>query len=250
MRPSPAALTVAFLVVQMAPAGAARAQEADFLFSRPNLTLAVMGGWARPGEGSDLFDFTRDELTVKKGDFASPLVLVEAAARVTERLDVSLAFEHTQRTVGSAMREWVTQDDRPINQATLFRRRRLMASVKGYLFPRGRRISEYAWVPSAWSPYAGVGAGWTWFLFRQEGDWVDYQTLDIFTDQFQTSGRGGTAHVLAGVDVSVSARFLVRGEYRYIWGRASMDDGEDTFVGFGDVDLSGSRASLGLAVRI
>src|SRR5262245_37014628 len=45
------------------------AQSRDFLFSRPRVTLAIRGGWAVPTAGSEIFDFTRDELTVDENDF-------------------------------------------------------------------------------------------------------------------------------------------------------------------------------------
>lgn len=244
----PLAFALAALALLFAAAPSAHAQRADFLFRRPQLTVAVLGGWAMPGEKSDLFGFTREYLTVSRGDFASPLIFVEGAVRVTERIDVALGFEYTSRSVDSEDQDYVYQDDSPILQTTEFERRRLMASVKGHLLPRGRQISDFAWVPNRWSPYVGLGGGLGWYEFLQQGDFVDYQTLDIFEDRFRAKGRGLTGHAMAGVDVSLSSRFLVRGEYRYIWGNGKLDDPQ--FDGFDDVDLSGSRVALGLAVRM
>lgn len=226
----------------------ALAQDADFLFKRPGATLSVFGGWAMPGEGSDLFDFTREQLTVSRGDFASPVGLAELAYRVTERLDVAFGIDHTSATVASADEHFVTMDDQPIRQSTLFRRTRLLATVKGYLFPRGRQISRFAWVPERWSPYVGAGGGVSTYEFTQSGDFVDYQTLDIFEDRLSQTGHGWTSHALAGVQLSLTKRLLLRGEYRYLWGAGELRDSD--FTGFGDLDLSGSRALLGLAVRM
>jgi hypothetical protein len=244
----PPALALAVPALLLATAPPAHGQRADFLFRRPHATVAVLGGWAMPGENSELFEFTREQLTVSRGDFASPLIFVEGAVRLTEWLDLALGLEYTNGSVGSEDRLYVYQDDSPILQTTDFKRRRLMGSVKGYLLPRGRQISEFAWIPSRWSPYLGVGLGMSWYEFLQEGDFVDYQTLDIFEERFRAKGRGMTGHVLAGVDVSLTPRFLVRGEYRYIRGEGKLDDYQ--FEGFDDVDLSGSRVALGLAVRL
>lgn len=226
----------------------ASAQEADFLFGPPVLTLGVQGGWVLPGEGSDLFEFTRDQLTVEKGDFQSPALMVEAGLRLTERFDVAAGLEYATQTVDSESRRYVTLDDQPIPQSTEFSRTRLMGSLKGYVLPRGRRISRFAWVPNRWSPYIGGGVGYAWYQFRQVGDFVDEDTLDIFEGDLEADGSGVTAHALGGIEVSLTRRFLVRGEYRYVWGDGSVE-GFD-FSGFDEVDLSGSSLMLGVAVRL
>lgn len=221
--------------------------QSDFLVEPPRMTLSLLGGWALPGEGSDLFDFTRNQLTVERGDFASPVGMAEVALRLTERIDVGLGLEHSSRTVASADREYVTMDDQPIPQSTLFSRTRFLASAKLYLLPRGRTIGSFAWVPNRWSPYIGGGAGISRYEFRQSGDFVDYQTLDIFEDELSSRGSGMTAHALAGAQLSLTPRFLLRGEYRYLWGSAEVE--QQDFTGFGDVDLSGSHFLIGVAVR-
>jgi hypothetical protein len=174
--------------------------------------------------------------------------MAEVAFRLTERFDLAAGLENASNTVSSEMRDWVTMDDLPIPQSTKFRRTRLMASAKAYLLERGRTISELAWVPTRWSPYLGVGGGLTWYEFMQEGDFVAFDTLDIFEDRFRATGTGGTVHAMAGLDVSLSEQFLIRGEYRYIWGDGAMDDGE--FEGFDDIDLSDWRVTVGVGARL
>ena len=221
----------------------------------------MSGGWAFPGEGSDLFTETRRLLmeppsgdpatTLEDGPapgFDSFLVQAEAGVRVTERLDAALDLEYAASTAHTVMREWLTADDQWIPQTTEFNRTRLMGSVRWYLLPRGRSLAEYVWVPNAWSPYVGAGLGVAWYDFVQKGDFVDFQTLDIFESRLQSEGTGFTQHVLAGADVSVSARLLLRGEYRYIWGSAPVE--QDVFQGFDDIDLSGSRLTVGVALRM
>lgn len=245
---APAPLRLLPVLSILLAAAPVQAQRADFLFGRPNVTLSLGTGWAMPAEGSDLFSETRNLLTVSPGDFGSYLVLLELAGRVTEQFDAVLGLEYAGSTVRSEMREWVTQDDQPIRQATDFKRTRLMGGVKYYVLPRGRRISEFAWVPNRWSPYIGGGVGYTWYDFRQYGDFVDFQTEDIFETRLRSEGGGITQHVMAGADLSITARFLVRGEYRYIWGSAPVD--QQVFDGFDDIDLSGSRITVGIAIRM
>ena len=239
------ALAACLLLLPAVPVGA---QTADFLFHRPPATLSVVGGWAMAGEGSQLFAEVRDQLTVSRGDFSAPALMVEVGVRITERLDLALGLEGASTSVRSEMRDWETIDGLAIPQETRFDRTRLMASVKGYLFRRGRRISEYAWVPARWSPYLGGGVGLTWYEFRQAGDFVDPDTQQIFEARLRSTGYGPGAHALAGVELSLSARFILRGEYRHIWAAAPLDP--TVYQEFDDLDLSGGRATLGFAVRM
>lgn len=246
-RLNPMVLAVVLAGMSLSFPGAAQAQS-DFLFKRPALTVTLFGGWDMPSEGGDLFEFSRGELTLDRGDFSSPLIMGEVAWRATERLDLALGLEHSSRAVASEMREWETLDDQPIPQTTEFSRTRLLASGKAYLFPRGRSISEHAWVPYRWSPYIGGGAGISRYEFDQVGDFVDFRTAEIFTDRLESSGSALTAHALAGVQLSLTPRFLLRGEYRYLWGSDEVE-GTD-FSGFDAIDLSGSRAMVGVAYRM
>ena len=54
-----------------------------------------------------------------------------------------------------------------------------------------------------------------------------------------------TGHVFAGVDISISPRFLWTLEGRYALGRARTDSSFD----FDNIELSGFQATIGLAVR-
>lgn len=246
---SPARLmATALLAVTMAVVPEAVMAQSGFMLRRPAATVSLLGGWAFPGEGSDLFEFTRQELTVDDGDFAAPAIGLELAYRATEQLDVAVSIERAARTVDSELREWVTLDDLPIRQSTSFDRTRLLGTVRGYLFPRGRQISRFSWIPNRWSPYLGLGGGVSWYEFVQEGDFVDYETANIFEETFEENGRGWTGHAVAGVQLSLAERFLVRGEYRYIWGDADMPG--TVFSGFGDLDMSGSTVLIGVGVRL
>lgn len=225
----------------------------DFLFGQPLLTLSVYGGWSMPAEGSDLFSETSRELTIQDGDFASALGMAEAAFRVTDRIDVALSLSHAGRSVQSEMAEWEWADGRPIVQATRFSRTRLLASGKYYLMPRGREISRYAWIPHRWTPYVGGGAGVSWYDYSQEGDFAvqrgtDPNDRDILELSLESSDSGLTALALAGVQMTLSPRFLVRAEYRYLWGSGDLDP--VTFEGFEPIDLSGSNVLVGISMRI
>lgn len=85
-----------------------------------------------------------------------------------------------------------------------------------------------------------------WATFEQEGEFVDFETLDIFADEFRSSGATATGHVMAGLDISLNKRFILTGEGRYSWASLELDR---DFVGFEDLDLAGFRATVGISAR-
>jgi opacity protein-like surface antigen len=245
MRPFSSVLGLTLLAATV-PAGGATAQGTDFLFRRPSVTVGARIGYALPRAGSEVFDFTREQLTVDKSDFNALALGGELGVRVLERLDVALGVGFEKSSTRSEFRDWVDDDDLPIEQETRFTRVPVTVGVKAYLLERGRRISRLAWIPEKWAPYLGAGAGIVWYRFEQVGDFVDFDTLEIFFDEFDSEASSPLAYVAAGLDYSLGPRWLVNGEARYSLASAAM--GRD-FVGFDDIDLNGFRASVGVSVR-
>lgn len=247
MKPSSLAGVAAVLTALAAlPAQADAQGTRDFLFRTPAVSLGIRGGYALARASGEIFDFTREQLTLKRSDFNAPSFGGQLAVRVAPRVDVAVDVSVTHTRAMSEFRDWVDLDDLPIEQETEFRRVPLTFGVKAYLMDRGRSVGRFAWVPSRWAPYVGAGAGWVWYRFHQDGDFVDFETLDIFPDTFTSNGRAPTLHVYGGADWSLGPSFFLTGEARYAW--ASADLGGD-FVDFDPVDLSGLQATVGLSVR-
>lgn len=230
----------------LASAAEAQGQGDGFLFSQPRVTLGVRFGYAVPRAGSEVFDFTREQLTVDKSDFNALSFSGELAVRATDRIDVALNAGYEGSSTRSEFRDWVDQDDLPIEQTTDFKRIPMTVGAKAYLVERGRRISRFAWIPRKVAPYVGAGGGIVWYEFEQVGDFVDFDTQDIFFDDFNSSGTSPMGYLAAGVDISISPRWVVTSEARYTLANAEMDR---DFVGFEDIDLSGFTAGLGISVR-
>lgn len=241
-------LAVAGLLAVLLPVGAARAQDAGegFLFHVPRGSVGVHAGFDHAIAGSDLFSYTTSQLTVNRGDFSSLIFGVDGAVRLSPRLDLDVGLSYAGESTPSESREFIDANNQPIRQTTSFRRVPLSASLKWYLTPRGRAIGQFAWVPNKHSFFVGAGAGAMWYRFRQEGDFVDPSTLNIFTDALTSSGWTPELHGLAGVEYSLSPRFALTGEARYTW--ATGSPGQD-FGGFDRIDLSGVSATAGIAVR-
>ena len=241
-----AAGLLAGALVAARPAAAQRGSGDGFLFRAPVATLTVRGGFDRATAGGDLFSFVTDQLTLGRGDFSAPSLGGDLSIHVTPRTDLALGASYANADARSEFRDFVDNNDLPIEQRTTFRRIPVTATLKHYLAPRGRSIGRFAWVPARYAPYVGVGGGAMWSRFEQEGDFIDFQTNDVFYDKLSSSRWTPTAHGVAGIDYSLSPRFAVTGEGRYTWARADMSN---EFSGFDPIDLSGISATVGLSVR-
>ncbi len=240
----PALLAAALLA---APRGAAGQQSADFLFKRPVVSITLRGGWSVPRTGSQIFDDITQRLTLDRRDFNALSFGGELAWRASERLDVTLGVDHARSRTASEFRNFVEDNDLPITQTTTFQQTPVALSVKGYLFQRGRSVSRFAWIPTAsWSPYVGAGAGVLVYDFVQEGDFVDFQTLDIFTDRYASQGSAPMVQVLGGATFNLGRRVSLQAEGRYAWAHADL--GRD-FRDFEPIGLGGFMGTLGLSAR-
>ncbi|MCG6956101.1 MAG: hypothetical protein LJF04_08925 [Gemmatimonadetes bacterium] len=225
-----------------------REQRPDFLFKRPSVTFGVRVGYSMPGETPN--DFNKQlpdsmQFMYSHGHFNSAAVSGELAVRATERLDVVADFAYSGSKVPSEYRDWVDNNDLPIQQTTKFTRRSLTFGLKEYLWDRGRSVGHLAWVPRQWAPFAGLSAGWTWYRFEQTGDFVDFTTFGVFPDRFVSSGRTGTVQAFAGADWTLSPNLMLTAEGRYTRARVPM---EQDFQGV-NINLSGFQASAGISLR-
>jgi len=218
-----------------------------FLFGQPRFSFSVRGGLAKPIAGSGVFDDASKFLTVSKGDFTGVSIASDLSVRVTQRVDATFSTGIMTRRVDSEFRDWVDDDDLPIEQYTSFRRVPFTAGVKYRLTSPGRSLGRLAWIPAKWTPYVGAGGGMMFYSFTQEGDFVDFQTLDVFPDKLESKSFTPTGYAHAGFDYSLSPRFTLVSDARYDFGRAKMNTGD--FEGYDDIDLSGVSLSVGFGIR-
>lgn len=217
----------------------------DFLFGHPRGSLGIRGNFVVPREGSDIFDFVQEQLTIEKGDFSGPGFSADVGWALTERLDVVAGFEFTRKKVQSEYRGFVDNDLRPIEQETQLDQNLLTGSLRFALTPRGTRAGSYAWVPSRFTPYVGAGGGMMWWRFQQTGDFVDFEDFDVFPDTFRSDGFSPTGHLFGGANIQLYKRFALSVEGRYVWASGTL---EEEYVGFEPIDLSGFRFSAGFNV--
>ncbi len=219
----------------------------DFLFGRPDASIAIRGGWQFARAGSDLYQFVERELTIDEGDFNSAIFATDVGISLSSRADVVAGLDYSQASVASEYRDFVDNNRLPITQTTSLKSLNLTGSIRFALAPRGREISQLAWVPSTVVPYVGAGGGMLWYRFQQAGDFIDALDPDlaVFSDIFTADGWTPSAHVLGGVDVKVYRRVYLTLDGRYMW--ASGELGDD-FENFDPIDLAGFRFGAGINV--
>jgi outer membrane protein W len=236
----------ALALASLAPVIPAQDMGNGFLFGAPTGSFVVRGGWAMARAGSDLFSFTTDQLTLNRGDFSSPSGDIDLAFNVTPQWQIVASGSVAITNRRSEFRHFEDNNNLPIEQTTSFSRVPLTLNVKRYLTSTGRSIGRFAWIPSRFAPYVGIGGGVMHYRFRQSGDWIDFKTMDVFPSEYESDGWAPTANVQTGVDYSLNARFALTGEARYVWSNAPLSQ---DFQGFQKLDLSGFSTSIGVAVR-
>ncbi len=94
-------------------------------------------------------------------------------------------------------------------------------------------------------PYVGAGGGFYFWSLVEDGEFIDFdRQLEIFGGRFVDDGTAFGYYLQAGLEVPLGPNWSVFADGR--WVRADDDLGDD-FEGFGKLDLSGNRYSLGVA---
>jgi hypothetical protein len=171
---------------------------------------------------------------------------MELGFALAGRTDLVVSGGYAGMNKSSEFRDFVDQNNAPIEQSTEFQRVPLTVNLRRYLTSPGRSIGSFAWIPAKFAPYLGVGAGAIWYRFRQTGDFIDFTTNDVFPATLSSASWAPAARALAGGEYTLSPRLALTAQASYLWanGRMSSD-----FSGFNRIDLSGLSTSVGLAAR-
>ncbi len=220
-----------------------------FAFRRPVVSLTVRGGYDRPLGNGEIFDFSRKNLTLSTGDFAAAGYQIDIGVRISDRTEIVVTGGDASRTAGSEFRNFIDNNDKPIEQTTRLRRLPLAVGVKYALSAPGERIGKFAWIPSRFTPWVGTGLGAMQYSFTQNGDFVDFQTLNVFRDELSSTGWAPMGYAHLGLDVRLTTRMSLTGDLRYTAARGTLAR-DGSFDGFGKIDLSGTAATMGFTLRL
>ncbi len=245
----PAAAGAMLLAAGLLCARAARAQSAGdgFLFGRPSGSLAVRAGFDQALLGGDLYSYLTNDFTLSRRNFGAFDLTGEVAFRVRPQVDAVLGLGYSGSTAQSEYRNWLDNNNLPIQQRTNLVRVPVTASLRWYLAPQGRSIGRFAWVPGGVSPYVGAGVGALWYHLHQWGDFINFADSNkVFYDELNSDQWTLSGHVFFGLDIPVSPRWVLTTEARYTYAKGGV--GGD-FAGYNGIDLSGVSVTAGFAVR-
>jgi len=234
---------MALVGAMLVPAGL-QAQQ-GFRFRQPQAQLSLRVGPSLPRVSGALFNDMRDRLTLDTGDFMAEGVSTEVMFLAAPTVAVGGAFQWAQSSALSEFRDFVWENNDPIQQTTKLSRAALSMLVRLYPLGTGESLATYAWVPRRFSPYVGGGAGVLWYRLRQYGDFVDATTYDIFSSRYTSKGSTLAGQVLAGADYWITPVIAITAEGRYTI--ASTQPGGD--FNYGNIDLSGLQLTAGLSFR-
>jgi opacity protein-like surface antigen len=242
------ALVTAVLLVSAARSSSAQSGD-GFLFHRPDVSVSLRAGYSHADAGSDVFDDVTSNLTLNRKDFSSLTVGGDIAWHVTARFDLLLAGAFSRAKHKSEFRDFVDNNDLPIEQTTTFERIPLTANVRINLTAPGRSVGKFAWIPKRVVPYVGAGVGAMRYRFKQEGDFVNFVNNAVFSsvlDSDISQKWTFVAQGIAGVDYSFSTQFGLSLDARYLHAKGDLGP---SWKGYDRIDLSGLTATLGLSYR-
>lgn len=218
-----------------------------YRFGAPDARVTIHAGYAHAFANSDVFDDAIKFLTLERSSFSGPDIGGDLSISVAPRLDLSFTADYSAAVRESEDRGYLDNNNLPIRQTTSFRRAPFLANATLYLTPRGRSVGKLAWIPARIVPWIGAGGGTTWYRFMQEGDFVDYQTLNVFTAAVASSGWAATAQASAGLDISLTPSVALTADVRRYWASAKPSN---DFRTYDRIDLSGVTGALGLTLRL
>src|SRR5262249_13573980 len=142
-------------------------------------------------------------LTVERADFRAPAFIGAVGVPIARRFDVVGDFEISDHPVQSEYRHYVKADRSEITQTTELGQTAIAVGVRFMPLGRGQSISRYAYVPRRVVPYVGAGLNVARYKFSQQGEFVDFVDLSIFSHSFLANGWSVGSQVEAGADLQI-----------------------------------------------
>lgn len=251
LRPATALAALATGAFVHAPVADAQ-NRSDYLLGRPKATLTLRVGAGRPNASNGVFAVTdaqgRRLLTLNPNQFVGANFGAELGVPFSQKLELQLSVSSATRTANSEYRDFVDNNDLPIEQASRLARVPMSLGLRYNLTPAGRAVSKLAWVPNRFVPYVAAGGGAMYYRFRQNGDFVDFRSANsrVFTARLESNGWTSMAYAASGLSWSVLPAVALSTELRYDHSSAPM---RGDFTGFGNTSLSGVSLSSGLQFR-
>ena len=229
MRPTRNLLVIAALVLVALPATAQGRRGPRELNS-----FRVRIGEFSPRGDNDYWIDKRNDFIPDEGAFDDAIVGVDYLRAVGPRLSVIASASDWETDVVQQYRNFVDDAGLPIFHTTSFEVTSLQAGLLFFFAHRDAMVS----------PYLGGGGGYYDYSLTEEGDFIDFADLTIFSDRFTQSSDTFGWFWVAGLDVRIGEGWKAFAEWR---GDDVDDQLSGDFAGLGTLDLSGDSFSAGIA---
>lgn len=223
------------------------AQDNYFLGERMSM-FQILGGWNEPNSGNEIYDFSEELLTFDESDLAGTSVQFNYFYQLNNYMAVGGGlYAAAEESTVSEDREFVFSNGDPIYQETGLEMSWIGALVNITPFGAGEFFGSKAWLPNTFVPYLQVGAGIKSYTFYQAGDFVDFETLDIFYDDFEDKGNAASFRLGVGFRFNLAKRIDFDVLAQRDWAETKLNG---DFEGFGDFDFGSTAYQLGLTFRL
>ena len=199
-------------------------------------SVAFRLGRFAPRIESSLWADNLETFTLERGDFDALIGGIEVTLELNEYVAIAFGVESSSHTALTTYRDFVRDDGTEVIQDLSLRTTPVTAGLRVLPIGKSHRVS----------PYVSGGAGLYLYEYREEGEFIDFSNFDVFVDVFVDRGLAYGAYLAGGVEVRVSPRVFIFGEYRRHWARGTH--GGD-FRDFGSFDLASHQASFGVNLR-
>jgi hypothetical protein len=194
-----------------------------------------IGQFALKGN-SDLWEENVATFNVEVRDFNFIFGGGEFTFELNEFTDLAMGVDLYSRRVSTHYRELVRDDGTEIRQDV---RLSVIPVTAGLRFmPIGKFHVVF--------PYVAGGFGLYPYEYVEDGEFIDFDTWDIFGARFRDSGVGFGGYAAVGLEARLSRGVGVFGEFRrhWVWAQHGGD-----FRDYGDFDLDARQIAFGFLFR-
>jgi len=206
---------------------------------------AVLGGniggfFVRSEESRDRDDVLRNNrsfLLFEINEFDGATFGGDFSVSLGSFVEVGAGLNYYQRTVPSINDKFVDEDGSEIFME--MKQRNIPLALTAKLFPLTR--------DAGFQPYVGGGVQFNRCQYTEVGEFLDYDTGEIFRDSFTDDGVETGPVFLAGARFPIGGNLLMGGEWRYATAKADLDP---SLGFFGDtLDLGGHSLLFTVAYK-
>ena len=199
------------------------------------------GGFRVLNVTSDLFAANEFDFGITDDEFRTGSFGFEFDFAVLPRVDISIGIDNGDAETYGSYLDLVYDDGGEIEHSARLAVTDLSLGVRLRLLGGAARVR----------PYLVGGLTGAYYRYTETGDFVDFETADIYYDVFEETSFLPGFFAGAGADVAV-VRFReagsldLFGEFRYVRSQGQHTEG---FDGFGDLRLDRSGGLFGIRVR-